>query len=278
MNVNANAASSEEINRLLYPLHEIYSAIQGPDDIQVEHAKLYKEQGFLAVESILSDTEIRGAIEAIMEHIFSDETNVKIQFSKPKSELTRAEDREFAVRKLYEFAEVEQRLRAIAYHPVLLNIVERLIGAKPRLVQDMALLKPPNGGGEKPWHQDMAYGNLAYDQSVIGVWIALDEVGIDNGCMQVVPRSHMDGGTPHYAIRDWQICDANVPVQRNVAVPLKPGGALFFHGLLVHGTANNFSNKRRRALQFHYVSEKAEKVSPREYKRMFTNEMTGAEC
>jgi ectoine hydroxylase-related dioxygenase (phytanoyl-CoA dioxygenase family) len=152
------------------------------------------------------------------------------------------------------------------------------MGEKPKLIQDMALLKPPQGGGEKPWHQDMAYGVLTYDKPVVGVWIALDEAGVDNGCMQVMPRSHMDGGIPHYAVRDWQICDTNVPVERNVIVPLKPGGMLFFHGELVHGTAYNFSDKKRRALQFHYAPESAERVSPKEYKRMYTNEMSGAEC
>jgi phytanoyl-CoA hydroxylase len=37
-------------------------------------------------------------------------------------------------------------------------------------------------------------------------------------------------------------------------VPLKPGGVLFFSGLLHHGTPPNTSPLRRRALQFHYAS------------------------
>jgi phytanoyl-CoA hydroxylase len=45
-----------------------------------------------------------------------------------------------------------------------------------------------------------------------------------------------------------------------------------------HGTPPNFSDKRRRSLQIHYGPESAQKLTPQAYKRMFTNEMTGAEC
>ena len=156
--------------------------------------------------------------------------------------------------------------------------MDRLFKEQAIVVQDQAILKPPTGGAEKPWHQDMAYGNLAYDRSVIGAWIALDAAELDNGCMHVIPYSHMEGAVPHYAERDWQLCDRNVAVVKDVAVPLKPGGVLLFSGLLHHGTPPNFSEKRRRALQVHYAPESATKLTPQEYKRMFTNELTGAEC
>ncbi|WP_308636225.1 phytanoyl-CoA dioxygenase family protein [Paenibacillus silvisoli] len=268
----------EEINRVLYPQGEVYEADLSVADIQEEQERFYRQQGYLAVKDVLADSDIESALEAIMEHIFAEPPAVKVQFVRPKSELEGDEERELAVRKLYEFVDVDDRLRAIAYHPQVLAVVERMLGGQAKLVQDVALLKPPKGGGEKPWHQDMAYGALCYDQPVIGVWLALDEAGLDNGCMQLIPRSHMNGGIPHYAERDWQLCDTVVPVERNVAVPLAPGSALFFHGLLMHGTANNFSQKRRRALQFHYAPADAEKIGAKEYKRMFTSELTKAEC
>ncbi|SFT16385.1 phytanoyl-CoA dioxygenase family protein [Paenibacillus sp. BC26] len=276
--MSGKLTSPDEINKQLYPHGEVHQAVHRVADVGEEQVQSYRQQGYATVLDMLSEAEIGTAIEAVMAHIADDQTAVKVQFVKPRSELRSDEERELAVRKLYEFVEVDDRLRAVAYHPNVLAVVEKLLGAKPKLVQDIALLKPPKGGGEKPWHQDMAYGNLAYDRPVIGVWIALDEAGLDNGCMQIIPRSHMNGGIPHYAERDWQLCDTVVPVERNVAVPLAPGSALFFHGLLMHGTAFNFSQKRRRALQFHYAPDTAEKISPREYKRMFTSEMTGADC
>ncbi|WP_158560591.1 phytanoyl-CoA dioxygenase family protein [Paenibacillus contaminans] len=273
-----NLETPEEINRVLYSYSSIHEGYRSLDEIGEEQAKEYWQQGFLAVENVLNAEEISGSIDALMDNIFAEHSNCKIQYTVPKETLKTNREKELAVRKVYDFVDHSEVLRAIAYHPDIVAFLEKLMGEKPKLIQDMALLKPPQGGGEKPWHQDMAYGVLTYDKPVVGVWIALDEAGVDNGCMQVIPRSHMDGGIPHYAVRDWQICDTNVPVERNVIVPLKPGGMLFFHGQLVHGTAYNFSDKKRRALQFHYAPESAERVSPKEYKRMYTNEMSGAEC
>jgi phytanoyl-CoA hydroxylase len=268
----------QQINRMYYRYDNVHKALNHPREFTEDQKRRFQQDGFVAIEQVLSPDEVNMGLEAIMDLLFVDRKGAKIQFTKPVEELVTKEARELAVRKVYEFAAVEERLNRIAHHPVILDLVARLMGEEPRMVQDMALLKPPHGGGEKPWHQDMAYGNLIYTKPVIGVWIALDEAELDNGCMHVIPGSHQFGGTPHYSIRDWQLCDAHVPVERDVAVPLKPGGVLLFHGLLYHGTPSNFSAKRRRALQFHYAPASAGKMSGEEYRRMFTNALTGAEC
>lgn len=270
--------SPEWINERLYMHRGVHKPLSGPGYVNAAAIEAYRKEGFFAVADLLTGTQVQEACEAVMSILFDPHTNAKVQFTKPQAELRNREERELAVRKVHQFVHCDETLRAIALHPQLLSIAEQLLGDKPVLVQDMAMLKPPTGGGEKPWHQDMAYGTLAYRKAVVGVWIALDEAGLDNGCMHVIPRSHREGATPHYAIRDWQLCDASVPVERDIAVPLQPGGALFFHGLLYHGTPNNRSAKRRRALQFHYACESAAKLTPQEYKQMFTNELSGAEC
>ena len=121
------------------------------------------------------------------------------------------------------------------------------------MFQDMALLKPPGVGREKPWHQDKAFFNIDLNATVVGVWIALDEATFENGCMHVLPGSHSEGPVPHFSRRDWQICDTDVALAKDVTVPLQPGGLLFFDGLIHHGTPANRTDTRRRAIQFHYV-------------------------
>jgi phytanoyl-CoA hydroxylase len=268
----------EQINKELYRYDKVHVSLNGVNKLQDEHVHAYKRDGFLSIDPVLEQPVVESAIQGLMELAFVDRKGAKLQFTKPESELRTIEERELAIRKVHEFVEEDERLKAVAYHPSILNVIRKFFGEEPKLIQNMALLKPPHGGGEKPWHQDMAYGTLTYTKAVIGVWIALDEAGVHNGCMHVIPRSHQEGATPHYAIRDWQLCDIQVPVERDVIVPLKPGGALFFHGMLYHGTPYNFSTDRRRALQFHYAPASAERVGPQEYKRMFTNELSGAEC
>lgn len=291
--MNMSKTSAQDIACHLYKYDAQAEKSGGLEEIDGIQSLRYRQQGFLAVERVLTANELQRAMEAIDDIIHKRIEGPKLQFEfemdqsydRPRAtqatsvaEFTTSEERENALRNIYGYVKYDERLEAIAYKSELIEVVEKLLGETAVLVQDMALLKPPSGGSEKPWHQDMAYRGLAYNKPAIGVWIALEEAGIDNGCMHVIPGSHAWGGIPHYKIRDWQICDSSVPVERDVTVPLPPGGALLFHGMLYHGTPANLSSKRRRALQLHYAPASAVKISPEEYQRIYTNEMSGAEC
>jgi copper chaperone CopZ len=80
---------------------------------------------------------------------------------------------------------------------ITLVLMGRLLEALPERFQDMALLKPPRLGREKPWHQDAAYFRGSDPHLMFGVWIALDPATRENGCMEVIPRSHLAGPAPH---------------------------------------------------------------------------------
>jgi phytanoyl-CoA hydroxylase len=141
------------------------------------------------------------------------------------------------------------RRRALVEHPHLLALLQRIIGAPPEFLYDRALLKPTRIGREKPWHQDLSMFEYAPDTDLVGVWVALDEAGSENGCMHVVPVTHREGVIVHFRRRDFPICDTSVAAARVVAVPLEPRGLLQFHGLLHHATPPNTSLLRRRVLQ-----------------------------
>jgi phytanoyl-CoA hydroxylase len=228
------------------------------EDIGPEEIKHYNEQGYLIVRQAFTEKEIQAAKQGLMDLIMGknpDYTGVmfeaKAQDILPTLSL---EERQDAVRKLMAFVEFDARLKAISHHPKLLQSIRTLLGNRDsQMFQDMALLKPPRLGREKPWHQDKAYFNYPLDTPVVGVWIALDEATIDNGCMQFLPGQHRKGPQIHFQKRDWQICDTQIMGQRSTAAPLQPGGMLLFSGLLPHGTPHNASGKRRRALQYHYA-------------------------
>jgi phytanoyl-CoA hydroxylase len=277
--VKVSAEEAREIARKFYRYDQVAAErIPRTGDFREEHSRRYKDQGYLIIDQLLAREEIDAALQEVSDIIHQKLKGPRVQLSRPESELKTPEERERAVRKIYQYVDYAPALRSIAFHPELIRIVERLLGDKARLVGEQGLLKPPFGGAEKPWHQDMAYGGLFFKKQIVTVWIALDEAGLDNGCMHIIPRSHLGGGVPHYMIRDWQMCDAHVDVERDVAVPLAPGGALFFSGLLHHGTPANFSAKKRRALQFRYAPASSELMSKEAFRLMFTNEFTDAEC
>ena len=68
---------------------------------------------------------------------------------------------------------------------------------------------------------------------------------------------------------DAEINDGLLDRSRAVPVPLQPGGVLFFHGMLPHFTPENRSDKRRRALQFHFRGRDTAIIPKEEYLRQF---------
>ncbi|GAA3412382.1 phytanoyl-CoA dioxygenase family protein [Paenibacillus hodogayensis] len=277
--VQVTPEEAAHIARTLYRYDNIAGERVGRlDDIGEGQVTRYKDQGYVIVESVLQQSEIDTALQEIDDIIQGRMAGPKVQRIKPNSEPTTPEQREFATRKIYNYVDYAPALRHIAYHEDILATVRKLLGDEPKLIDEQGLLKPPYGGGEKPWHQDMAYGGLFYKKQIVTVWIALDAADLDNGCMHLIPRSHLAGGAPHYAIRDWQICDHHVNVEHDVAAVIAPGGALFFSGLLWHGTPANFSAKRRRALQLRYAPASSALMSKEQFQLMFTSSMTDAEC
>jgi phytanoyl-CoA hydroxylase len=150
-------------------------------------------------------------------------------------------------------------------------VLDQLMGSGRVLMQEMALVKPPRIGGEKRWHQDAAYFRADDPALVFGVWIALDPVDTGNGCMEVVPGSHR-AAVPHLPHTDINLCTIRPEhVQRDarVAIAMAPGDALIFHSLLHHYTAANNSDRRRRALQFHYHQVGVRWTSLAEHRAMY---------
>jgi len=244
----------------------------------------YREQGYLAMEGLFTPEEVesyKSALADLIQGRTTRDRRLYIQeepYYKEGGSDERADDVELRVRKVFYFVQLEPRLAAAAAHPRLIGLLDQLIDPGHRMVQDMALLKPPFHGSEKPWHQDTAYFDWTPLGGIIGVWIALDEATVENGCMQVIPGTHLAGPTPHFHLRDCQIADERVGVNRAVVVPLKPGGALFFSGLIHHGTPPNVSGDRRRALQFHYAAENCRTMTFQEHAELFNEGGAYAGC
>ncbi len=253
------------------------------EDIGPAEVAFYKEHGYLIVRQAFDAQEVAGALQGLLDLIVGKNPAYKgVLFEAKAQEILPTlspEQKQDAVRKLWHFVEYDARLKAISHHPRLLAVVRTLIGDQvPFMFQDMALIKPPRLGREKPWHQDHAYFDFPLGTPVVGVWIALDEATVENGCMQFLPGGHKEGPRIHFQRRDWQICDNQTLGLKSLAAPLKPGGLLLFDGLLPHGTPHNSSPHRRRALQYHYAPENVTKWSTEERLKHFGSEGKNVTC
>eukprot|EP00117_Sycon_ciliatum_P003150 scpid79806/ scgid8065/ Phytanoyl-CoA dioxygenase domain-containing protein 1 len=167
-------------------------------------------------------------------------------------------DRYLSVRRLFRMAVHDTYFHDIAcQRQRMQSISSQLLGEDVKLLQSMALLKPP-GAAEKRWHQDNGYFRLTPNH-VMAMWIAIDEATVENGCMHVVPATHTHGVDEHKSLNGNHKLYSltKTPDEKTVVpMPLKPGDALVFHGELHHFTPPNKSSSPRYALQLHYASGK----------------------
>lgn len=274
---------SEEHDPALYRTSTFARPVQGGlDAITQEHLDFYEQEGYLAVEDAFTPAEVDAAKHGLLDLIMGSKPDFEgILYEKKAAERLgelSLDERQDAVRKLIYFVKHEARLDALASHPKLLDSLARIFGAPPHLYADQAMIKPPHIGREKPWHQDLAFFDLPAGTKIVGVWVALDEATVENGCMHVRPQGHQQGPIVHFQRRDWQLCDSECVGKPCVAVPLKPGGLLFFDGLIPHGTPSNHSGKRRKALQFHYHATGVQKSDDTSRLAIFGAEGKGVEC
>ena len=271
----ASAEEAERVRRTLYRTDASAQATVLPayrPRLEAADLERFRDQGYLAMEGVLARDEVVGCAAALDDLARRRPEGVGVQeepYYARRGGEPAALAPELRVRKLWKFAEVDPTLGAAAAARRVMCVLDQLVGPSARLIQDMALMKPPYQGAEKPWHQDNAYFDWTPLDGVLGVWIALDPATVANGCMQIAPGSHRAGPAPHYHVRDCQLVDHTARTERAEVVPLGPGGALFFSALLHHGTPPNRSPDRRRALQFHYAAARCRRMTFREHMAHF---------
>jgi phytanoyl-CoA hydroxylase len=136
----------------------------------------------------------------------------------------------------------------------LLDVIEDIVG--PEIfcnpTQHLRLKLPqratPAGGGfltaTVPLHQDIAVVAAEADDShILTVWAPLNPATRQNGCLEVIPRSHrnrllshcMQSATNQYGIPD----EVSVPLGERVPLEMAPGSILLLHQRTVHGSLDN---------------------------------------
>jgi phytanoyl-CoA hydroxylase len=144
----------------------------------------------------------------------------------------------------------------LAQYPRMVGILEKLLGPSGvRLQSSKINLKSPHYGSPVEWHQDWAFYPHTNDD-MLAVGVMLDDAFIENGPLMVVPGSHKGPTWDHHS--EGYFCGAMDPTRRDVdfesAVPLmgKAGSMSFHHVRLVHGSAQNVSDKPRRLLLYEF--------------------------
>ena len=146
--------------------------------------------------------------------------------------------------------------REFAIDPALLSLLVALLGRDVDCFLSQFIFKNPAAWGQ-PWHQDAYY--FPFDRAPqVGVWLAVTEATLENGCLRVLPGSHREAVHEH--VRDRrpganlgyvEIVDHDMSGVRPVL--MQPGDLLVFHSHLMHRSDDNVSQGLRAAMVYHYA-------------------------
>jgi non-heme Fe2+,alpha-ketoglutarate-dependent halogenase len=157
--------------------------------------------------------------------------------------------------KLQGVCTVDERVLDLAREPEILDRVESLIGSNIDVFGTKFYPMLVRGATSTGWHQDNHYFGTNSNR-VVSCAIYLEETNRDNGCLQVVPGSHLSGhlvdhqaGAGIYAHGAWTDVDEG----KAVDVVCPPGTAVLFSANLLHGARPNVSGRTSYRTAWHYI-------------------------
>ncbi len=146
--------------------------------------------------------------------------------------------------------------------PELASLATDLGMKDPKLLQSMYIFKQPGIGGEVICHCDHSF-LWTEPQSVIGLWFAIEDATVDNGCLWAIPGGHRIAAKTRFRLINpadrslGTVTDTldDTPYPLDDLVPLEaPAGTLIaLHGTLPHYSAANTSKQSRHAYTLHLI-------------------------
>jgi chlorinating enzyme len=148
---------------------------------------------------------------------------------------------------------------ALVRHPRILDTVEDILGPNLLVWSSSFFIKDGPDPSYISWHQDSTYWGLSHPD-VVTAWIALSPSVVENGCMRVVPGSHLLDQLPHQdtfaqnnLLTRGQEVQVDITGQPIVDIVLQPGEFSLHHVRIVHGSEPNRANCRRIGFAVRYV-------------------------
>lgn len=141
--------------------------------------------------------------------------------------------------------------------PYFFDLMKCLGQKKPEIIQSMFIFKQPLFGDIVPAHQDASF-IYTEPSSVIGLWIALQDATVENGCLWVLPKAHTQNLKERFVYKNGCLnFEYKKPVHwpKKDFIPLnaKVGDIIILHGKLPHFSEKNYSLKTRYAFTLHFI-------------------------
>jgi hypothetical protein len=243
-----------------------------------DQVRRFRKEGFLRIEEFAPLEEVE-ALRPIYDRLFRtkagwDEGNY-FDLASPE-----AVGRAYAVPQMLQLSKYAPELLSSAIMRRGRALARQILGGTAHLDLDHAVYKVAGSSAATPWHQDEAFWDGRYDHDGLSIWIPLQAVDAESGCLQFVPKSHRREVMRHRPIGgDPRVHGLEVPsFAPEVAevCPLPLGGATVHHARTLHYSAANTSSTDRRAYILTFSGRKRRRLISRPQHREMTNQSARA--
>ena len=159
--------------------------------------------------------------------------------------------------------EADQHFLDFITSSFFVQLCERVYGPNLPIssFRTMFMNKAAGKGTWLPWHQDR--WNFLDQDPLLTVWIPLDESTLENGCVQIIRKSHRKGLiNPEHSsgfLTEAQAIE-HAPVEDMVPMLVKPGDLVVLHNHLLHASGKNRTSSSRRALSVCYMNGQTKNI------------------
>lgn len=154
--------------------------------------------------------------------------------------------------------QTNDEVKDIMLDPRIGKMVATLAGVEGiRIWHDQALIKRP-WANPTSWHLDTPFWSFS-DRRALSIWVALDDVTLENGCLFFIPGSHQKTTFQKTEIGKniGGIFEAYPEFKSSASQPvvIKAGSCSFHNGLTIHGAHANMTPGFRRAMTCAYMPD-----------------------
>lgn len=244
-----------------------------------EAKERFDRDGYVALPGFLDQGEVAALMEELGRYIREvvptlDPTEVKYE---DKSNLD-------SLKQLHRLAAHDQFFMAMYAEGKFKQLADTLLG-EAKVTGNMQYFdKPPGVNKPTPAHQDGYYFMIEPCEGLT-MWLALDDVDEENGCVRYVTGSHRKGMREHAESGILGFSQSMVDfgrdddVSNEVAMPASPGDLLVHHALTIHRAEGNSSTSRHRRSMglIYYAANASENTEAREaYRKKLDDQLTAS--
>lgn len=220
----------------------------------------YQQDGFLVIQDFLNKEELalwRTALdEAVNKRNGNKMPDRKEVYGKGDDADKSYYDNVFD--QLLNLWQDNEKMRQIMLDERLGKMAAELAGADGiRIWHDQALIKRP-WANPTSWHLDTPYWSFT-DRRALSIWVALDDVTLENGCLFFIPGSYKKTTFDNPGIGKNMGAIFNVypefKTTKSAAAVMKAGSCSFHNGLTIHGAHANMTPGYRRAMTCAYMPD-----------------------